>query len=130
MNSTIDSAYRADIDGLRAVAVLSILGFHFAPAWVSGGFFGVDVFFVISGFLITRIVLREVDNSTFDIFEFYVRRIRRIFPALGLVLISCLAIGWLVLLADEYQVLGRDIASGAGFASNLVSWMDSESYFR
>src|ERR1700692_471892 len=79
-------AYRADIDGLRALSILLVVGYHAQPWLVPGGYIGVDVFFVISGFLITRIILRELEAGTFSPLNFYARRIRRIFPALTVVL--------------------------------------------
>ena len=91
-------AYRPDIDGLRAIAVLAVLGFHAFPWAVPGGFIGVDVFFVISGYLISSILYRELQEKTFSISQFYARRIRRIFPALILVLIVCMGVGWFCLL--------------------------------
>ncbi|QNF13917.1 acyltransferase [Aeromonas jandaei] len=117
--------YRPDIDGLRAVAVLSVVAFHAFPAWMKGGFIGVDVFFVISGFLITTIIFENLDRGTFSFTEFYARRIRRIFPALALVLLMCLTIGWFLLLPEELNQLGSHIAAGAGFVSNLVLWGES-----
>ena len=114
--------YRPDIDGLRAIAVLSVVAFHAFPSWLRGGFIGVDVFFVISGYLISTIIFENLDKGTFSFSEFYSRRIRRIFPALLLVLIACFAFGWFVLLADEYKQLGRHIAAGAGFISNFILW--------
>src|SRR5881392_523231 len=94
------SSYRPDIDGLRAVAVLCVVAFHAFPEFVGGGFIGVDIFFVISGYLITSIILGHLERGDFDFVEFYQRRIRRIFPALILVLIVCALIGKLVLFAD------------------------------
>lgn len=117
--------YRPDIDGLRAIAVLSVVAFHAFPSWVKGGFIGVDVFFVISGYLISTIIFENLDKGTFSFSEFYSRRIRRIFPALLLVLISCFAFGWFVLLADEYKQLGKHIAAGAGFLSNFILWNEA-----
>ena len=117
--------YRPDIDGLRAVAVLSVVAFHAFPAWMKGGFIGVDVFFVISGFLISTIIFENLDRGTFRFAEFYARRIKRIFPALLLVLIASFAFGWFALLADEYKQLGKHIAAGAGFVSNLVLWSEA-----
>ncbi len=114
------ATYRPDIDGLRAVAVLLVIGFHAFPQWVRGGFIGVDVFFVISGFLITGILLDDLKSGTFSFSRFYARRIRRIFPALIVVLIACLALGWWLLLPDEFSSLGRNIAGGAAFASNFT----------
>ncbi|HFL2861877.1 TPA: acyltransferase family protein [Pseudomonas aeruginosa] len=120
--------YRADIDGLRAVAVLSVVAFHAFPEWFQGGFIGVDVFFVISGFLISSIIFKGLERGTFRFVDFYVRRIRRIFPALLLVLAASGVMGWAVLLPDEYAQLGKHIAAGAGFVSNLVLWAEA-SYF-
>ena len=117
--------YRPDIDGLRAIAVLSVVGFHAFPSWVNGGFIGVDVFFVISGFLISGIIYENLDKGEFTFREFYARRIRRIFPALIVVMTACFAFGWFSLLADEYKQLGKHIAGGATFISNLLLWQES-----
>lgn len=117
--------YRADIDGLRAVAVLSVIAFHASPDLVRGGFIGVDIFFVISGFLISTIIFRSLEQDNFSFFEFYSRRIRRIFPSLLLVLTACYSFGWFSLLAEEYKQLGKHIAAGAGFASNFILWNES-----
>ena len=99
------AAYRADIDGLRAVAVLAVLAFHAFPGRLAGGFSGVDVFFVISGYLIARDICARLDERRFSLIDFYVRRIRRIFPALVVVLVATTAFGWLVLLPDELKQL-------------------------
>jgi len=120
--------YRPDIDGLRAIAVLSVVTFHSFPKWIKGGFTGVDIFFVISGYLISTIILENLDRGTFSFTVFYERRIKRIFPALILVLVTCHALGWFILFADEYQQLGKHIAAGAGFISNIVLW-DESGYF-
>lgn len=117
--------YRPDIDGLRAIAVLSVVAFHAFPNWVKGGFVGVDVFFVISGFLISTIIFENLDKGTFSFGEFYARRIKRIFPALLLVFIASYAFGWFALLADEYKQLGKHIAGGAGFVSNFILWNEA-----
>lgn len=117
--------YRPDIDGLRAIAVLSVLVFHAFPEWVSGGFVGVDVFFVISGYLISTIIFENIAQQRFSFKEFYVRRINRIFPALFLVLLAAYAFGWFNLLADDFAQLGKHIAGGAGFISNLMLWNES-----
>jgi peptidoglycan/LPS O-acetylase OafA/YrhL len=117
--------YRADIDGLRAVAVLSVLGFHAYPEWVRGGFIGVDIFFVISGFLISTIIFQGLATSQFSFRDFYSRRIRRIFPALTTVLLFALVAGWFVLYPDEYRQLGKHVIGGAGFISNFVLWRES-----
>lgn len=114
--------YRRDIDGLRAVAVLSVVVFHAFPGVLRGGFTGVDVFFVISGFLISTIILESLKNGNFSFSEFYGRRVRRIFPALLIVLTGSLVFGWFALLPDEYDQLGRHVAAGAVFVSNFVLW--------
>lgn len=117
--------YRPDIDGLRAIAVLSVVIFHAFPDLIKGGFIGVDIFFVISGYLITTIIFENLDKGTFSFQEFYSRRVNRIFPALLLVLFASLLFGWFLLLADEYKQLGKHITAGAGFVSNLVLWSES-----
>lgn len=117
--------YRPDIDGLRAIAILSVVGFHAFPDWVKGGFIGVDIFFVISGYLISTIIFDSLEHNRFSFVEFYSHRIKRIFPALLLVLISCFIFGWFTLLADEYKQLGKHIAGGAGFVSNFIFWNES-----
>jgi peptidoglycan/LPS O-acetylase OafA/YrhL len=117
--------YRPDVDGLRALAVLSVIAFHASPTVLPGGYIGVDIFFVISGFLITSIICRNLDNSTFTYTDFYARRAKRIFPSLLIVLASTCFIGWLILLPDEYRQLGKHIAAGSGFISNFVLWMES-----
>ena len=121
--------YRADIDGLRAVAVLSVAGFHAFPEAIKAGFIGVDIFFVISGFLISTIILGKLDSNKFSVIEFYSGRVRRLFPALLIVLISVGAAGWVTLFAAEYAQLGKHIAAGAGFVVNFVLWADS-GYFQ
>lgn len=117
--------YRLDIDGLRAIAVLSVVIYHAFPKFVRGGFIGVDIFFVISGFLISTIIMGSLERNSFSFIEFYSRRIRRIFPALLLVLTASFVLGWFVLLADEYKQLGKHIAGGAGFISNFLYWSES-----
>jgi len=117
--------YRSDIDGLRALAVLSVVFFHAFPEVLPGGFTGVDVFFVISGFLISTILYSNLEAGRFSIFDFYGRRIRRIFPALILVLASCYALGWFILLPDEFAQLGKHMAGGAGFVQNFILWGES-----
>src|SRR5687767_13855310 len=89
--ATTHLPYRSDIDGLRAVAVLSVIAFHAFPHWFPGGFIGVDIFFVISGFLISSIILQDLGGAGFSFRRFYARRIKRIFPALLLVVAACMA---------------------------------------
>ncbi|HSC75719.1 MAG TPA: acyltransferase family protein [Pseudomonadales bacterium] len=120
--------YRPDIDGLRAIAVASVIGFHALPNHISGGFVGVDIFFVISGFLISSIILKTSATGKFSILDFYTRRIRRIFPALIFVLISCLLAGWLLLFPDEIKQLGKHVLSTNFFVLNFTLWSE-DSYF-
>jgi peptidoglycan/LPS O-acetylase OafA/YrhL len=121
----VHPAYRPDIDGLRAVAVLSVVVFHFFPSALPGGFVGVDIFFVISGYLISRVIIGELEKNRFSFAGFYARRIRRIFPALIVVMAAALAFGWTALLSAEYSQLGKHAAAGAAFVSNLVLWRES-----
>jgi peptidoglycan/LPS O-acetylase OafA/YrhL len=114
--------YRADIDGLRAVAVAAVVVYHAFPSLLSGGFVGVDIFFVISGFLITTIILQSHAAGDFSYRDFYARRVRRIFPALMLVLAATLAFGWYVLLSKEFAELGKQVVSGAAFVANFFFW--------
>ena len=113
-------SYRPDVDGLRAVAVSAVVAFHAFPGIVPGGYVGVDVFFVISGYLITSIILGNLERGTFSFIEFYIRRIKRIFPALILILASCFILGWLLLMPGEFATLGKHILSGATFVTNIV----------
>ncbi|HEY9381624.1 MAG TPA: acyltransferase, partial [Burkholderiales bacterium] len=122
------SGYRPDIDGLRAVAVLGVLIFHAFPGALPGGFAGVDIFFVISGYLISGIILQGLERGEFSFADFYARRIRRIFPALALVLSTCLLIGWFMLLPDEYAMLGKHALGGVVFVANFV-FRSEDSYF-
>lgn len=119
------SAYRPDIDGLRAVAVSLVVAFHAFPEYLPGGFVGVDIFFIISGYLISSIILGDLRRGHFSFTGFYARRVRRIFPALLFVLALCAGAGWFLLLPDEYQQLGKHIAGGAGFVANIVLWTES-----
>jgi peptidoglycan/LPS O-acetylase OafA/YrhL len=119
------SSYRGDIDGLRGLAVLAVVGFHAFPSNVRGGFVGVDMFFVISGYLITRIIVQDLDGGSFSFREFYYRRIRRLFPALLLVLAASYALGWFHLLAPEFEQFGSHVAAGSAFSSNFLSWHEA-----
>lgn len=122
---TLHLKYRPDIDGLRAIAVLSVVAFHAFPKWMPGGFIGVDIFFVISGYLITTILLGNLANSSFSYADFYGRRIRRLFPALLTVLAATFVVGWYVLLSDEFQQLGKHVLAGGAFLSNLAFWSET-----
>jgi peptidoglycan/LPS O-acetylase OafA/YrhL len=123
-------AYRPDIDGLRAVAVTAVVAFHVVPGLLPGGFFGVDVFFVISGYLISALILQQLGEGRFTFGGFYVRRVKRLLPALVVVLAVTLAAGWWVLLPDEYRDLGRDAAGSAAFIANFVLWSEAGYFFQ
>ena len=117
--------YRPDIDGLRALAVLAVIAFHGFPEYIAGGFVGVDVFFVISGFLISGIILDETRVGIFSLRRFYARRVRRIFPSLLLVLVVSLLAGWWLLLPADLVRLGKQLAASAAFVSNFYLWFQS-----
>ena len=122
--------YRADIDGLRAIAVLAVVINHLAPNLLPGGFIGVDVFFVISGYLITSILLREIKGDIFTFYGFYERRARRIFPALFTVLIFVFLLSYLLLLPSDFVFTLRGALGALLFVSNIVFWRDlADGYF-
>ena len=131
MVSTIQrpSHYRPDIDGLRAIAVIAVVLHHLSPTWVPGGFIGVDVFFVISGYLITKIISREIADGTFSFARFYERRIRRLFPALFAVLAFVLVAGWVLLLPSDYLATVRASAATLLFSANILFWNVQTDYF-
>ena len=117
--------YRPDIDGLRAIAVLTVVIFHAFPALMPGGFVGVDIFFVISGYLISSIIFKSLKNNHFSFSDFYLRRARRILPPLIFMIAITLAIGWSVLLPAEYAELGKHALAGLGFVANIVLWLET-----
>lgn len=117
--------HRADIDGLRALAVGSVLLFHAFPSTFSMGYLGVDVFFVLSGYLISGLMARALVEGRFSLTTFYANRVRRIFPALILVMAVCLLFGWFYLLDDELAQLGKHVVGGGAFVANLVLWRES-----
>jgi hypothetical protein len=114
--------FRKDINGLRAIAVLAVVLFHFAVPHFQGGFVGVDVFFVISGYLMTDIIVRGFERGDFSVLAFYGFRARRIVPALAVLCLVLLGVGWLVLLPSEYRALGKEAAASVGFFSNITFW--------
>lgn len=120
--------YRADIDGLRAVAVVPVVLFHAGIAHFSGGYVGVDVFFVISGYLITRLIAGEIQRGAFSLARFYERRIRRIFPALFAMLGASLIAGLILFLPRDFENFGRNLVGVAGFVSNIFFWAQTD-YF-
>ncbi|MBD3756334.1 MAG: acyltransferase, partial [Gammaproteobacteria bacterium] len=121
-------SYREDINGLRAWAVIAVLLFHFSLIGLPGGFAGVDVFFVISGYLMTAIIVGGYEKGSFSIWKFYMARARRILPALMVVMAVLLALGWFWLPTPDYQALGAQSAYGLTFLSNIYYWR-SAGYF-
>ncbi|UOE82774.1 acyltransferase [Vibrio splendidus] len=118
-------SFRYDLNGLRAIAVIAVVLFHFNPSWVPGGFAGVDVFFVISGFLMTGIIFRGLEHDNFNLFKFYVARANRIIPALAVLCLVLLVFGWFYLNSLDYRDLGKHVASSMGFLSNVIYWKES-----
>jgi peptidoglycan/LPS O-acetylase OafA/YrhL len=117
--------YRPDIDGLRAIAIIAVLLFHGFPKGIApGGFVGVDIFFVISGFLIARIIFADLAQDSFSFAAFYGRRARRLFPALFVVLSVTWILGAFILLPEEFASLGRHTVAGAGFAANILTFFE------
>lgn len=117
--------FRADINGLRAIAVLSVLAFHFAITPFRSGFIGVDVFFVISGYLMTAIILGRMERGTFSVAGFWLDRARRIIPALALLVFAVLVSAWFNLLPDEYIILAKHSGSAVTFLSNILFWTEA-----
>lgn len=117
--------FRKDINGLRAIAVIAVVLFHFNASWMPGGFAGVDVFFVISGFLMTGIIFRGIEQENFSILKFYVARANRIIPALAVLCLVLLVFGWFYLTPLDYRALGKHVGSSMGFLSNIIYWRES-----
>jgi peptidoglycan/LPS O-acetylase OafA/YrhL len=136
MNATMTASqgaahapYRPDIDGLRALAVLAVIGFHASAASVPGGFAGVDIFFVISGFLITDLIAREMEQGKFSLAEFYNRRVKRILPAYVVVALFTLAVSSYLLIPNDYVFYTTSLAASWGFVSNVFFSLLSWGYF-
>ncbi len=125
MHNNINIHYRPDIDGLRALAVLGVIFFHAFPDALTGGYVGVDVFFVISGYLITSIISKNYQHGSFSYLDFYLRRFKRIFPALLTVLLSTLVIGWFAMLPSEYEQTALHSLSGLGFVANINLYLET-----
>ena len=117
--------YRAEIDGLRALAVLPVILFHAGFDWFSGGFVGVDVFFVISGYLITTIIINELGEGKFSVVNFYERRARRILPALFFMMLVCLPFAYLWLGPGELKSFGQSLIAVSTFSSNILFWLET-----
>jgi peptidoglycan/LPS O-acetylase OafA/YrhL len=117
--------FRKDINGLRAIAVIAVVIFHFNAAWLPGGFAGVDVFFVISGFLMTSIIFRGLEQEKFSVIKFYVARANRIIPALATLCIILLILGCFFFMPSVYKDLGKHISSSMSFFSNIIYWNEA-----
>ena len=117
--------YRREIDGLRAVAVIPVILFHAGFEKFSGGYVGVDVFFVISGFLITSIILTEKEQGIFSLVNFYERRARRILPALFLIMLACLPFSRFWLMPEQLQQFSNSLIAVPAFSSNVLFWLES-----
>ena len=120
--------YRPEIDGLRALAVVPVILFHAGFDIFSGGFIGVDIFFVISGYLITTILLEDIEEGRFSLVNFYERRARRIIPALFFVVIVCIPFAWMWMLPSQMKDFSQSLVAVSLFASNILFWQESE-YF-
>ena len=118
-------SYRPDIDGLRSIAVVSVVAYHAGLEWLSGGYAGVDVFFVISGYLITSLVLTAQLEHRFSLRDFYIRRARRLFPALFAVLATSALLSWWLLMPGEMEDFGESLATAAAFSSNFMFWSEA-----
>lgn len=112
--------FRKDINGLRAIAVIAVVLYHFNAGWMPGGFAGVDVFFVISGFLMTGIIWKGLEQDDFSIFKFYTARANRIIPALAFLCVVILIFGWFYIPPSDYKILSKHVASSIAFFSNYI----------
>lgn len=119
------SRFRSDINGLRAVAVIAVVAFHFKVDFFKGGFIGVDIFFVISGYLMTRIIFSKLEKDRFSIVEFYLARARRVMPALLVVSSLVLILGWFYISPTDYKILGKHVTSSVLFLSNFTYWSEA-----
>ncbi|TIL51510.1 MAG: acyltransferase [Mesorhizobium sp.] len=122
--------YRADVDGLRAIAVISVIAFHLSRSWLPGGYLGVDIFFVLSGYLITLILWREALKGQFSTIRFYERRIRRIMPALLLLLFFATIAAIVLLLPADLIGYGKSMLATLGFVANIYFWRDTDYFSR
>lgn len=123
------SSFRIDINGMRAYAVILVVLFHFNILGFSAGFIGVDIFFVISGYLMTKIILDQIAQDRFSIWKFYLARGIRILPALLVLAVVVALVGWFLLIPEEYKTYGKHAASSVAFLSNIMYWRESSDYF-
>src|SRR5690606_7979770 len=119
--------YRSEIDGLRALSVVAVVLYH-SKLGFSGGYVGVDVFFVISGYLITGLILRDLRAGNFSLVEFWERRARRIFPALTACVVASLVVGWLILLPSDLEMFGRSALAQCLFSANIFFWLATNDF--
>ncbi|MGF1765421.1 acyltransferase family protein, partial [Aliivibrio kagoshimensis] len=117
--------FRKDINGLRALAVIAVVLYHFNPNWMPGGFAGVDVFFVISGYLMTGIIFRNIEKNNFSILHFYLARANRIVPALAVLCVAMMIFGWFYLSPNDFKTLNKHVVSSITFLSNILYWTES-----
>ena len=120
--------YRPEVDGLRALAVLPVIFFHAGFELFSGGFVGVDVFFVISGYLITTVIIESIENNSFSLLNFYEKRARRILPALFFVMLVCIPFSWMWMLSSQMQDFSQSLVAVSLFLSNILFLRESD-YF-
>jgi peptidoglycan/LPS O-acetylase OafA/YrhL len=120
--------FRNDINGLRAFAILGVVLFHFNAQWLTGGFSGVDVFFVISGYLMTAIIFTKMDNNQFSLWAFYQSRAKRIVPPLALLCVTLLIFGWFYLYSADFKALAKHALTSITFLSNVV-YANEDGYF-
>ena len=123
--SNFSLTYRPEIDGLRAFAVIPVIFFHAGFKLFGGGFVGVDIFFVISGYLITSIILSEMENGKFSLINFYERRVRRILPALFFVTLVCVPFSWMLLISKDMKDFAQSLIAISTFSSNILFWLES-----
>lgn len=121
--------YRPELDGLRAFAVVPVILFHMGFSWLSGGYIGVDVFFVISGFLIASILIREIGTDDFSMREFWSRRVRRILPAMLVVIAATLAVTYLFVFKGDHGPIGRQAMSALISITNIYFWKNAGDYW-
>ena len=121
--------YRHEIDGLRAIAVVAIMLFHTQNKYFSHGFIGVDIFFVISGYLITGLIVSNIEEKQFSVFGFYLKRAKRLLPALFLVMLACIPFAWLWMFSDQYKDFSQSLVAASVFGSNILFWLESQEYF-
>jgi peptidoglycan/LPS O-acetylase OafA/YrhL len=119
----MNKSRRIDIDVLRAISVISVIVFHLDKSFFPLGYLGVDIFFVISGYLITKIIIRDLNNKQFSFRNFYLRRIRRILPALLIVLFTTLLVAFSILLTSDFKVFTESLLASLGFFPNIYFWI-------